>query len=261
MDYKIWQLPKMVKKDGNDIDLQIGYLQSCIEAKSDQCGHKVICQFIKFNTPNISLEERKLIRKYLVNAIEKKWNITETQKINLLTPGSPTYTPFASISISHCPFLGVFIISSNPKVSLGIDIEFSKRAKKKTLSHISHSKEVNSAPSYSALWSAKEASYKSLYNMNKKDMNTRGLSLTNDKNFYGMDKKNMDKTNIKKIQIIKWQLEKTKHTLDKQNIKIYNYQFLSTENNIEGTGFIFDFSYITIGVSFCVNPPKVDSIE
>lgn len=64
-----------------------------------------------------------------------------------------------SVSISHCPTLGGFVHSLRP---IGFDVEASDRVRPAAISRISKPEEADGAPSFAALWAAKEAAFKAL---------------------------------------------------------------------------------------------------
>ncbi|MCX7977986.1 MAG: hypothetical protein N2578_03185 [Bdellovibrionaceae bacterium] len=63
------------------------------------------------------------------------------------------------VSISHCPEAGGFILANVP---VGFDLEEPAKVTLPVVSRLSSSQEVLHAPHPAALWSAKEAAYKSL---------------------------------------------------------------------------------------------------
>jgi phosphopantetheinyl transferase (holo-ACP synthase) len=73
--------------------------------------------------------------------------------------------PLISISISHCQSIGGYCVELKPK-AIGFDIEETTRVNPKTVRRICEEEELNSAPNPAALWSAKEASFKAMYNFN-----------------------------------------------------------------------------------------------
>ena len=95
------------------------------------------------------------------------------------------------------------------------------RAKEKTVLRISNKKELAQAPSPSALWSAKEAAYKSI------------SSLQSD-------------IHIKHISIFDWQSIVKSNT----DTKIHNYQFTIEDKTIKGKGVICCLKNIITGLAF-----------
>lgn len=67
--------------------------------------------------------------------------------------------PDMYVSISHCEGMGAVAFSEFP---VGADVEVSARVLEKIVARVSSDDEVKSAPSFSALWSAKEACFKAL---------------------------------------------------------------------------------------------------
>lgn len=66
-------------------------------------------------------------------------------------------------SISHCNSYGGYILSSK---KIGFDIETTERVSESVIQRISKAHEISLAPSYAALWTAKEASFKALADAN-----------------------------------------------------------------------------------------------
>lgn len=62
-------------------------------------------------------------------------------------------------SISHCNGIGIIAWSRHP---VGVDIELSARVLGRLVERVSSSQDVAAAPSFAALWSAKEACFKAL---------------------------------------------------------------------------------------------------
>lgn len=156
------------------------------------------CHFKVFYSEGASWKERQALRRRLVQKLAyqairepvfKRWNSKklkyslqenplfdlsereafkqDTLKQNkgkflkvLLQPAESLITPFATISIAHCPKLGGFIFSFDNRFSLGFDMELSYRPTQKLLSRVSKEKELNEAPLPSLLWTAKEAAFK-----------------------------------------------------------------------------------------------------
>jgi hypothetical protein len=70
-----------------------------------------------------------------------------------------------SVSVSHCPGLGGFVVvakSGDKPVVVGFDIESADRVNEKTAARVSLPEEVSAMPSPAHLWSAKESVFKSL---------------------------------------------------------------------------------------------------
>ena len=143
-------------------DNHLSAYERIIEKNSLRLGCELRCHLIYFDAAIPLLEKRKNIREQLVKRTEKIRKLSEEQKKLLLTPGVPVQTPFASLSLSHCVSIGGFIISSSARHFIGLDLEQRGRAKEETVLRISGQEELTQAPSPSALWSAKEAAYKSI---------------------------------------------------------------------------------------------------
>ena len=236
------------------------FFETTVETQGLRLDCKLICHLTIFDKQSSALENRTYLRKQLVHIIEQKYkkNFSLEQKKKLLTPGMPPQLPFVSVSISHCAFMGGFVTcrsdfldtplpilksaSTNKRASIGFDLEELRRAKEKTVLRVSNQTELNHAPSPSALWSAKEAAYKSIG------------SLQN--NIY-----------IKHISIFDWQcvppirdtqaqpnINKKPEKEEKELPKIYDYKFTIKEKNIKGKGIICQFKSMVIGLAvFKVN--------
>ena len=122
---------------------------------------KAFIYFKHFSNHRIGINERRSLRQKLV------W-FMETQKENklykrnfsidhLLKPGGKPKCSFASLSISHCPYLGAFVFAFDTKISIGFDIENRHRVTKEVLYRISLKEEVVKSPAPALLWTAKEA--------------------------------------------------------------------------------------------------------
>lgn len=70
-------------------------------------------------------------------------------------------TDLDCISISHCPQVGGYAFVKKP-THIGFDLEVSSRVQEKVVARISTQAELSEAPSFAHLWSAKEATFKSL---------------------------------------------------------------------------------------------------
>ena len=226
------------------------FFETTVEKQSLRLGYNLSCHLIGFDKQSSSLQKRKQLREHLVKTIEKKFpkKLSLEQKNVLLTPGGVPQTPFASVSISHCALMGGFVISqldsavnlfyppteysSNKPLFIGFDLEQLGRAKEKTVLRISNKKELAQAPSPSALWSAKEAAYKSI------------SSLQSD-------------IHIKHISIFDWQSIVQSNT----DTKIYDYQFITANKNIKGKGFICCLKNIITGLAFSFFPLPLASFS
>ena len=74
----------------------------------------------------------------------------------------PPQAPGLTCSISHCPLAGGFVFALNAKYQLGLDLENAKNVKSEIVMRISNPHEVETAPSPAIMWTAKEATFKSL---------------------------------------------------------------------------------------------------
>lgn len=65
-------------------------------------------------------------------------------------------------SKSHCPNAGSILLSSHP---CGVDIELEPRLEEHIIQRVSNQTEIKESPDLKRLWSAKEAAFKSLKNI------------------------------------------------------------------------------------------------
>ena len=206
-------------------DLQL--FEKVIEQNSVRLGCPLVCH-LSFMDKNISsIEQRKKLRIDLVKEINKKWpnKLSEEQRNSLLIPGKPPRLPFVSLSIAHSADVGGFIFTSSP-FFIGFDLEQRGRAKERTVLRVSQREELDQSPSPSALWSAKESTYKAV-SLLKSDIY------------------------IKKISILNWQilsLEDCDQPVEK--LEIYDYQFKVEDKDHFGKGCICFFKNIVIGFAF-----------
>ena len=220
--------------------------------------------------------------------------LTLDQKQKLLTPGLLPKTLFASISLSHCSFVEGFIIAPTPKRAIGFDLESLGRVSQKIALRISSKEELNQvginrtsitstnfAPSPSALWSAKEAIYKS-FSQGTRPIPMKQISVFNWKQQTDLKQiKNLYWAVLKfysfffslpwislkwkgrlfftgpfsnnpknvEVRINKWGLNKSKtfNKPEKAIFEIYDYQFkiiptpARPGKNLTGKGFVFCF--------------------
>lgn len=200
-------------------DLQ--FFEKTVEQNGSRLSCNLLCHLTFFNKNNSSPEQRKELREQLIQKIETIKKLSLEQKKSMLTLDVPPQVPFASLSLSHCALMGGFIISPLVHFSLGFDLEKKNRAKEKTVLRISTQDELNQSPSASALWSAKEAVYKSISQY-------------------------QNHTHIKQISIFDWQPTSSK----KEITKIYDYQFKTENTNIKGKGFVCLIANIVVGFAF-----------
>ena len=208
-------------------DLQL--FEKVIEQNSVRLGCSLVCH-LSFMDKNISsMEQRKQLRVELVEEINKKWpdKLSREQCDSLLVPGKLPQISFVSISIAHSADMGGFIFTSSP-FFIGFDLEQQGRAKERTVFRISQKEELEQSPSPSALWSAKESTYKAV------------SLLKND--IY-----------IKKISILNWQissLEDCKSPTTDRELEIYDYQFKVEDKDHFGKGCICFVKDTVMGFAF-----------
>ena len=129
----------------------------------------------EFLNSRLSIEDRKNFRKFLVQQIKAQGfyqnQISSKKELSLesfLKIESKSDQSFFAVSISHCSIfdsksLAGFVCSpkeENSIASIGLDIEQTNRVSKKSVARVSTSKEQNTSPTPSLLWTAKEASFK-----------------------------------------------------------------------------------------------------
>ena len=202
---------------------QIKILKQAVEQNSFRQGYKLICYLYPFNNQESSLDQRKKLRKLLIEEIEKNWSNTLSieQKKQLLIPGTLLQIPFASLSVSHSSVMGGFIISPDTQISLGFDLEQLGRAKERTVLRIASEEELKKSPSPSFLWSAKEATYKSVHSLRKS-------------------------ISIKQISVFDW----TPIQGMKESDTLKTYDYLFEIEHTKGKGFVCSLNNIIIAVSF-----------
>lgn len=183
----------------------------------------LICYLTFWDKKNSPLKQRLSLRKVLIHKIETLlcYKLCAKQKAILCTLDKPPALLFTSISISHTQKIGGFIVSS-AKYSIGFDLELFNRVTNKTMLYISNPTELNLAPSPSALWSAKEASYKSI---------------------------KLSVTSIKQICIFDWKPIVLDHSNDDilKNISLQIYHYKFKTKNTCGVGFVCIVNTLVIG--------------
>ena len=225
-----------------------------VEQNSFRLGYKLSCHLTPFSKHNCLLKQRKKLREQLTKQIEKKWpgKLSKEQKNSLLTPGVPPKIPFASVSISHCAFMGGFIIFPFPALSVGFDLEEQGRAKENTALRISNKNEIKKSPSPSVLWSAKESAYKSISQL-QDHIYIKPQDHTYIKPQDHTYIKPQDHIYIGQISIFDWQYASIPRTKTKGNchLQVYDYQFKTENKNINGKGHINIMGNIVMACAFC----------
>ena len=117
-----------------------------------------------FLNKKAGLLDRKNLRKSLIHHLKshknyKGFSYNWTKLLKIKT--KPSF-PYASLSISYCYYLGVFIIVFDQKTSIGFDIERKNRVTSPVVRRVSSHKEIDESPHPALLWTAKEACVKSL---------------------------------------------------------------------------------------------------
>lgn len=203
-------------------------LEYIITKYSLHFGYDVLCYLTTLYSPHSNLkfniQSKNQLRNKLRNQLVKKIECFRSQKLSakqkslLLDLTHPPTIYFASISISHSVLAGGFIISS-PENLIGFDLEKLERANQKIVLRVGSQNELNNSPSPSALWSAKEASYKSLYYSPFKIFINQIIIF--DWKKVSSDNKIFPSTNFNVTKV-----------------KIYNYKFKIKTHPIQGKGYI-----------------------
>ena len=121
---------------------------------------------------SINENHRRDIRRSLIEFMTEKLKQREFENVDSLSEAMSEivnlsklelvpHTSFASISISHCPTMGGYVITPAPHC-VGFDLELSSRVSPTLVERISSSDEFVESPDNASLWVAKEASFKAL---------------------------------------------------------------------------------------------------
>lgn len=78
--------------------------------------------------------------------------------------------PEFTISVSHCPIAGGFVLCPTHRFQLGLDLEEAKRINLKLLTRTHTTDEISIAPQPHLLWSCKEAIFKSMQGFQPKTL-------------------------------------------------------------------------------------------
>ncbi|MBE8221231.1 MAG: 4'-phosphopantetheinyl transferase superfamily protein [Bdellovibrionales bacterium] len=149
-----------------------------VTAISKNLGTDLWLEIVPFSPKQNQQEQREFLRRAMIHLVTDKIQNLEikTNKYslphsllalnNLCEPGS-SLKDFSLIksSISHCKSYGVFACSPRGACDnqfIGVDLELSSRVTKEIINRVSTQVEVFDAPSAENLWTAKEASFKSL---------------------------------------------------------------------------------------------------
>lgn len=114
---------------------------------------------------------RELLQlKTLEICVSQKWGSDQADYRERIRADLGAKTCCAS-SISHAPGLGGYVCTQDPGVFIGFDIELSSRVTPAIVQRICKTElEALEAPSPAALWTAKEAAYKSLRGLNQPEV-------------------------------------------------------------------------------------------
>ena len=210
-------LLKNMKQSLNFTNEELNTFKNLIEKNSISLNSPLQCYLHNLEALSL-LEQRKKLRINFFKKIQTLFpshTLNEEHKQSILTPGAVPLLSFATVSLSHSHNIGGFVISSNTNFSLGFDLEYSLRVKKETVAYISKEQELQQAPSLCALWSAKEAAFKSLH-------------------------KTQLHSYIKKIFISNW---------IHQAPDIYKYKFDIKDQGLKGRGCIIFFKTLVAGIA------------
>ena len=125
------------------------------------------CRFLPFDSLGATLERRLELRRLLLEDLDNTLERTTSENLfkneswreKILMPGGPPSIPNVSISISHCSVLGGFIFSFDKNVSIGLDMEKTRRVDR-PIQRLSSQEELEESPANYLLWVAKEAAFK-----------------------------------------------------------------------------------------------------
>lgn len=81
---------------------------------------------------------------------------------DVLDLSRPPHVKKGAVSISHNSFHGGYVYTKDDEVSLGFDLELNHRFQSALVLRVAKEAEVQEAPSFGALWAAKEASFKAM---------------------------------------------------------------------------------------------------
>lgn len=124
---------------------------------------------LDFNWSSANPDNRKLLRQYIYEHIDRNPDILDLAKIPKLPQGS--------VSISHSRTWGGFIYTST-QLQIGFDTEINERLNINNISRVSLSREeVISSPSPCALWTAKEAAFKSLLTSSEQPLVSKDIEI------------------------------------------------------------------------------------
>ena len=133
----------------------------------------MFCHLKSVSMPRPLLRHRKLFREEVLSWLTRPpvrlHSLSPLEKKSVLSPGRPVIFEEGgrSLCVSHCPYLmGCVFLQGPGQVSLGFDLEkpdrISPGGAARILGRVASKKEREQAPHPVALWSAKEAAFKSL---------------------------------------------------------------------------------------------------
>lgn len=155
-------------------------IESWVNSISIDINTDLWLELVPFLPKHTHQEQREFLRRAMIHLVTDKIQNAEIKTQahslphslltlnNLCEPGS-SLKDFSLIkaSLSHCKSYGVFVCSprgNNDNQLVGVDLEISNRVTKEIISRVSTPVEIFEAPSAAHLWTAKEASFKSLTN-------------------------------------------------------------------------------------------------
>ena len=143
------------------------YVQKCFSQKlQNNIGAALQCQdvavIVERDWGSLQPESRRKIRLGIVEHLKKNnLPLSPDDELALLNLKAVPKIKGLALSISHCQSLGGYALSQTAR-SLGFDIEDKIAIKKRVVERVAGLDEIQRAPDYQMLWSAKEAVWKSL---------------------------------------------------------------------------------------------------
>lgn len=108
-------------------------------------------------------DHRDQVREHLVYTLTRHEPPPEPAELERLRDLSqPPHLVGFSISISHCKKAGGVMWIKDPHFQVGLDMEDRLRVSAKVVARVSEAKEMSRAPHPALIWTAKEATFKSL---------------------------------------------------------------------------------------------------
>ncbi len=134
------------------------------------------CHIQKSHIKKPLLQHRRVFRSDFLNILLKSKKLSCSEQKEFLTPGLLPRFKGLSVSLSHSESLAGFVFCDSPEAGLGFDMEGTFRVK--SLSRVATAREIAFAPHRGALWSVKEAAFKSFAgNLTLKNIQVKGWQL------------------------------------------------------------------------------------